>query len=135
MTPALATLLRSRILRRILYGFGLVAAMLSVGLVVTHEQFERLNAGFYDLLEHDIALTDDAAQLERLLTLIQSTKRGYLITGDPEFLARFEEARAAVPGVLARAREDSTGRVAEARLLRRFGDVLDRYVADAMPEI
>ncbi len=131
----LGSLLRSRILRRILYGFGLVAAVLGVGLVVTLVQFDRLNHVFYDLLEQDVELVDDVEHLEQLLSVIQSSKRGYIITGDRDFLQRYERARTEVPRVLREVRDDAKDRPAELVLADRFASSLDRYVTEApIPE-
>ena len=68
------SLVHSRILRRVLGGFGLVAAILSVGLVITNRQFEQLNEQFRGLLEHDIALADEARIVAQLVSALQNNK-------------------------------------------------------------
>ena len=46
MKRSFQTVLRSKILRRILSGFVMVAAILSLGLVITNAEFESLNERF-----------------------------------------------------------------------------------------
>ncbi len=125
------SLLRSRILRTILAGFGIVAAVLGVGLVVTLVQFQRLNQVFTDLLEHDVALVDDVEHMESLLTQIQANNRGFVITGDPEFLQRYARARAEIPGVLGEIRGETDAQSTERVLAERFAQSYDLYIVDA----
>ncbi len=131
----LNTLVRSRLLRRILTGFALVAAILSVGLAVTYARFTQFNAEFRDLLEHDVALVDDTEQLERILAEIRSNKRGYIIAGDEEFLERYHGALIATRPLVQKVRRRTLSRPFERALLERFVSALDQYASVSQPEI
>ena len=135
MQQTIQTLLRSKILRRILYGFGLVATVLGVGLVSTIGEFEALNSHFTDLLERDVVLVDDTEHLQRLVSGLQSNKRGYLLTGDRDFLSRYTQGLESIRQTAQRVMRDTAGRAEERELLRRFQASLDRYVELSTEEI
>ncbi|MFO0652786.1 MAG: ATP-binding protein [Polyangiales bacterium] len=135
MQQTIHTLLRSKILRRILYGFAMVATVLGVGLISTIFEFEALNGHFTDLLEHDVVLVDDTEQLQRLVSDLQSNKRGYLLTGDPDFLARYTRGLVSIREVAQRVVRDTSGRPEERLMLERFRAALDRYIELSTEEI
>jgi signal transduction histidine kinase len=135
MRQTIQTLLRSKILRRILYGFALVATVLGIGMVSTLGEFETLNSHFTDLLEHDVALVDDTEQLQRLTSGLQSNKRGYLLTGDRDFLSRYTQGIVAIHQIAERVVRDTSDRPDERRMLERFRDSLERYIELSTEEI
>ncbi len=135
MQRTVQTLLRSKILRRILYGFVMVSAVLGVGLVTTNEQFEALNERFRDLLERDVALVDDTEQLQRLVAALQSNKRGYLLTGDRDFLSRYRAAVGQINAIAGRVRHETTDRPDERRMLLRFHDAVTHYAEISEEEV
>jgi signal transduction histidine kinase len=113
-----------------------VSALLGVGLVITSLQFARLNDEFRGLIEHDVPLASDAQAMERLVVLIQSSKRAYLLTGSDEFLAEYQAALRGLRVVLARVRRETRRAPAETALVDRFERAVGRYVAEsAEPEI
>ncbi len=119
---------RSRIFQRILLGFGLVVVSLSVGVIVSYQQFLRLQENFSRLLEHESRLAEDTTLLQRQLTLVQSNKRGYLLTGNAEFRDRYEEALAQIDPVLSRLMVETTMRPVEREHLYRFRAAFSRYL-------
>lgn len=127
MRRTVYALVHSKILRRILSGFVAVAAILGVGLVVTSLQFKRLSDDFRDLLEHDVAVVDDTEQLQRLVSVLQSNKRGYLLTGDEEFRTRYESTHHAMHTLSMRLARDAAGRPQERAHLDRFVTLVDQY--------
>ncbi len=135
MQRTIQTLLRSKILRRILYGFALVATVLGVGLVSTIGEFEALNSHFTDFLERDVVLVDDTEHLQRLVSGLQSNKRGYILTGDPDFLSRYTQGLDAIRRTAQRVERDTAERAEARLLLARFQVALDRYVALSTEEI
>ena len=131
MRRTVHTLVRSKIFRRILIGFVVVAAILGVGLVVTDRQFEKLNERFEALLERDVKLVDDIQTLRRELAVLQGAKRGYLLTGDMDFLSRYEAARAGVISQLRRVEPETDERGDLGRFRRSF----EQYIAISSEEI
>ncbi len=118
----------SRIFRRILFGFGLVVASLSIGVSASYQQFLQLQEDFSGLLQHEFRLVSDAAMLQRQLALVQSNKRGYLLTGAVEFRDRYEEALAQIDPVIRRLQLETTMRPAEREHLQRFRAAFSRYL-------
>ncbi len=135
MKTLLETLQRSRIFRRILFGFALIAAVLSVGLLVTLLRFGQLNEELDDLVAEEITVLDDTERIQRLLAVIQSNKRGYVLTGDTEFRARFEAARGELAPILARVRDATAGRRIQRRLLADVVRALDDYLRESESDI
>ena len=131
----IGSVLRSNLLRRILFGFGLVALILGVGLVVTERQFIEVNARFHIFVERDVRLVDDVESLMRLVTVLQSSKRGYVLTGDQEFLQRFDAARAAMRATELRVRTDTAGRSDATQQIDTCVALVDQYVTDSRADI
>jgi len=119
---------RSRIFQRILVGFGLVVACLTIGVAASYQQFLQLQENFADLLQHEFRLVSDTAQLQRQLALVQSNKRGYILTGTGEFRDRYEEALAQVDPIIRRLQEETRLRLAEREHLQRFRAAFSRYL-------
>ncbi len=135
MTRSLTTILRSKILRRILSGFVMVAAILSLGLVITNAQFESLNQRFKSLLELDVALVEETERLQRLVSTLQSNKRGYMLTGDQDFLTRYWGAARAIEVHSARVTRVTASRPEEQRLMLTFRAAVERYFAFSTEDI
>ncbi len=135
LTRSFVTVLRSKILRRILSGFVMVAAILSLGLVVTNAEFESLNQRFKSLLELDVALVDDTERLQRLVSTLQSNKRGFMLTGDQDFLARYRNAARAIEVHSARVMRVTATRPEERRLMLTFRGAVERYFAYSAEDI
>jgi signal transduction histidine kinase len=129
--PGLAGFVRSRILRRILLGFALVAGILGVGLLVVDGQMERVSDRFLGILTDDVAMVDDVESLIRLTSLLQNNKRGYVLTGEADFLTRYRAAHDALRPRLRRARASTVRRPGIARRLDRVSELIDRYVEDS----
>jgi signal transduction histidine kinase len=76
-----------------------------------------------------------AATLEQSLVELQSGSRGFVITGDPEFLAGYREARASYDSEAARL-EDSVmtpvGRGQAATIAQRIDAYVNEYLADVV---
>jgi signal transduction histidine kinase len=109
--------------------------VLGVGLVSTIGEFETLNSHFTDLLEHDVALVDDTERLQRLVSGLQSNKRGYLLTGDRDFLSRYTQGIVSIRDIAQRVERDTAGRPDERLMLERFRTSLERYIELSTEEI
>ena len=129
--PALVAFARSRILRRILFGFAIVAGILGVGLVVVNRQMEAITSRFHAILTDDLAVVDDIEGLLRLASALQNNKRGYILTGEADFLTRYETSRTALSLRLARARAGTAHRPGIARRLERVSELVAQYVDDS----
>lgn len=129
MVAQLRRLLRSRILRRILFGYALVATLLGVGLKVASQRFNALNDAFATLIAHDVALIDEAEQLERLVDVMREAERAYVRTGDAEFRARFENTARALPVALSRVERAVRGRRREQAQVAALRDTIERWLA------
>ncbi len=88
---------------RILLSSLLVVGVLGFGLYRATEAHEELEAQFERLVQHDLKLADDAEVLLRLQADLETGKRGYLITGDRDFLTPYDEARRELDTVIAEA--------------------------------
>ncbi|MGD0678190.1 MAG: ATP-binding protein [Polyangiaceae bacterium] len=93
-------ILKSALFWRILLSSLLVVAVLGVGLLRANAAHEELEHEFERLVQHDLKLADDAEQLLRLTADLETGKRGYLLTGDLNFLAPYEQARKDLEGLL-----------------------------------
>jgi len=133
--PALLAFARSRILRTILFGFSLVAGILGVGLVVVDWQMESVNDRFRAILTHDVAVVADVEALMRLTAALQNNKRGYILTGEADFLTRYDTSRTALSLRLAQARVGTAGRPALGRRLERVSELIAQYVDDSSGNI
>lgn len=135
MNTVFETLKRSRIFRRIVFGFALIAAVLSIGLLVTLLRFVQLNDEFDGLVVEELALLDDTERIQRLLAELQSNKRGYVLTGDTEFRARFEAARGELVPIVSRVRDATAGRRIQRKLLADVLRALDSYLRESEADI
>lgn len=93
-------ILKSALFWRILLSSLLVVAVLGIGLFRAAAAHEELEQQFERLVQHDLNLADDAEQLLRLTSDLETGKRGYLLTGDRSFLAPYEQARRDLEGLL-----------------------------------
>ena len=133
--PALLAFARSRILRTILFGFAMVAGILGVGLVVIDRQMESVNDRFRAILTHDVAVVADVEALMRLTSALQNNKRGYILTGETDFLTRYDTSRAALSIRLSQARAGTAGRPVIGRRLERVSELIAQYVDDSSGNI
>ena len=96
-------LLSSALFWRILLSSLLVVAVLGFGLNRAASSHEELESQFDRLVQHDLKLADDAEVLLRLMSDLETGKRGYLLNGDRTFLLPYNNARRDLEGVLAEA--------------------------------
>lgn len=95
--------LSSALFWRILLSSLLVVGVLGFGLYRAAAAHEELERQFERLVQHDLKLADDAEVLLRLISDLETGKRGFLLTGDRSFLAPYEKARHDVESILSEA--------------------------------
>jgi signal transduction histidine kinase/CHASE3 domain sensor protein len=96
-------ILKSALFWRILLSSLLVVAVLGVGLYRANSTHEELEKQFERLVQHDLKLADDAEQLLRIMSDLETGKRGFLLTGDLTFLEPYDKARTELVGVVTEA--------------------------------
>ncbi len=133
--PAVVAFARSRILRTILFGFALVAGILGVGLVVVNQQMESVNGRFRAILTRDVAVVAELEAIMRLTSALQNNKRGYILTGEVDFLTRYDTSRIALAMRLGQTRVGIVGRPAISRRFERVSELIAQYVDDSSGNI
>jgi signal transduction histidine kinase/CHASE3 domain sensor protein len=93
-------LLSSALFWRVLLSSLLVVAVLGVGLFRATAAHEELEKQFERLVSHDLKLADDAEVLLRVLSDLETSKRGYLLTRNDQFLEPYEDAKKELDTVL-----------------------------------
>lgn len=118
--------LRSRLQRT----FNLILLGVAVlGVAGAGSRVVGLNA-VNELINETQPLLEDNARLMQIMTDAQSAHRGYRLTRDPDFLARYEAALGELPKVGANLRERSQDRPEIRRLLVEQGERADRWAND-----
>lgn len=125
-------ILSSALFWRILLSSLLVVGVLGVGLRRANSAHEQLEKQFERLVKHDLRLADDAEQLLRLMVDLETGKRGYLLTGDPTFLAPYEQARKDLANVLVEAQNVAENGMEDERVAA-FGRLVRDWI-DAVSE-
>ena len=96
-------ILKSALFWRILLSSLLVVTVLGFGLFRANSTHADLEKQFERLVQHDLKLADDAEQLLRIMSDLETGKRGFLLTGDPSFLLPYDNARQELAGVVTEA--------------------------------
>ncbi len=109
-------LLASALFWRILLSSLLVVGVLGLGLFRSTKAHEELEVQFERLVNHDLKLADDAEVLLRVLADLETGKRGYLLTGRPEFLTPYEAAKRELELVLVEAQATAENGMEDARV-------------------
>lgn len=122
-------MLASALFWRILLSSLLVVGVLGIGLLRATEAHEELESQFERLVHHDLKLADDAEVLLRLMADLETGKRGYLITGDRNFLTPYEHARRDLEGVLAEAQNTAENGMEDERV-SAFGRLVRDWIAN-----
>lgn len=135
VAPPSTPLPQSRIFRQILLGFGTVMAMLAAALVISAILFARLEGEMADLLGRQFRLAEDTSQLRRLLASLQSSKRGYILTGSREFRDQYESSLSEMIPLIARLRHETDNRLDEREHLLRFARVFNRYLQTSAADL
>ncbi|HEY8042515.1 MAG TPA: ATP-binding protein [Polyangiaceae bacterium] len=97
-------ILKSALFWRILLSSLLVVGVLGVGLSRANAAHDDLKKKFVRLVQHDLKLADYAEQLLRLMSDLETGKRGFLLTNNRTFLDPYDEARKELEGVLVAAK-------------------------------
>jgi signal transduction histidine kinase/CHASE3 domain sensor protein len=128
-------LLSSALFWRILLSSLLVVGVLGLGLFRATRAHEELENQFERLVQHDMKLADDAEVLLRLMVDLETGKRGYLLTGQEQFLAPYEQARKELEGVLAEAQATAENGMEDERVAA-FGRLIHEWIQSvAQPQI
>jgi signal transduction histidine kinase/CHASE3 domain sensor protein len=122
-------ILKSALFWRILLSSLLVVAVLGWGLSRATAAHAELEKQFVRLVQHDLKLADEAEQLLRLMVDLETGKRGYLLTGDPTFLAPYEQARQELEGLLSEAQDVAEDGMEDERVAA-FGRLVHDWIAN-----
>ncbi|MGH7280715.1 MAG: CHASE3 domain-containing protein, partial [Polyangiaceae bacterium] len=122
-------MLASALFWRILLSSLVVVGVLGVGLYRATEAHEELESQFERLVGHDLKLADDAEVLLRLMADLETGKRGYLITGDRNFLTPYEAARRELDTVLVEAQNTAENGMEDERVAA-FGRIVRAWIAN-----
>ncbi|HEX3345576.1 MAG TPA: CHASE3 domain-containing protein, partial [Polyangiaceae bacterium] len=120
-------MLKSALFWRILLSSLLVVAVLGVGLSRANTAHEQLEKQFERLVQHDLKLAYDAERLLRLMSDLETGKRGFLLTSDRTFLDPYNQARKDLEGVLAEAKGVAETGVEDERV-DRFGELVHDWI-------
>jgi signal transduction histidine kinase/CHASE3 domain sensor protein len=120
-------MLKSALFWRILLSSLLVVAVLGVGLSRANTAHEQLEKQFERLVQHDLKLAYDAERLLRLMSDLETGKRGFLLTSDRSFLDPYNQARKELEGVLAEAKGVAETGVEDERV-DRFGELVHEWI-------
>jgi signal transduction histidine kinase/CHASE3 domain sensor protein len=120
-------MLKSALFWRILLSSLLVVAVLGVGLSRANTAHEQLEKQFERLVQHDLKLAYDAEHLLRLMSDLETGKRGFLLTSDRSFLDPYYQARKDLEGVLAEAKGVAETGVEDERV-DRFGQLVHEWI-------
>ncbi len=120
-------LLASALFWRILLSSLLVVAVLGFGLNRAAGSHEQLETQFERLVQHDLKLADDAEVLLRLMSDLETGKRGYLLTGDRTFLLPYDHARRDLEGVLTEAQNTAEVGLEDERVAA-FGRLVHEWI-------
>jgi signal transduction histidine kinase/CHASE3 domain sensor protein len=120
-------MLKSALFWRILLSSLLVVGVLGVGLSRANTAHEQLEKQFERLVQHDLKLAYDAEHLLRLMSDLETGKRGFLLTSDRSFLDPYYQARKDLEGVLAEAKGVAETGVEDERV-DRFGELVHEWI-------
>jgi len=120
-------ILKSALFWRILLSSLLVVAVLGVGLNRANASHEELDKQFERLVQHDLKLADDAELLLRLMSDLETGKRGYLLTANRAFLDPYDQARKDLDGVLVEAQGVAESGMEDERVAR-FGELVHEWI-------
>ena len=120
-------ILKSTLFWRILLSSLLVVAVLGVGLYRANSAHEELEKQFERLVQHDLKLAFDAERLLRLMSDLETGKRGFLLTSDRAFLDPYNQARKDLEGVLAEAQAVAESGTEDERVAR-FGELVHEWI-------
>jgi signal transduction histidine kinase/CHASE3 domain sensor protein len=121
-------LLSSALFWRILLSSLLVVGVLGGGLFRAHKAHQELEAQFERLVSHDLKLADDAEVLLRIMSDLETGKRGFLLTGDRSFLEPYEQGRHDLELVLANAQATAENGKEDERVAA-FGRLVREWIA------
>jgi len=107
----------------------LVVAVLGVGLFRATAAHEELEKQFERLVSHDLKLADDAEVLLRVLSDLETSKRGYLLTGKDQFLAPYEDAKKELDSVLIEASATAENGMEDERVAA-FGRLIREWITN-----
>jgi len=126
-TSAALRLLSSALFWRILLSLLLIVGVLGLGLFRAQKAHEELEQQFERLVNHDLKLADDAEVLLRVLSDLETGKRGFLLTGRPEFLAPYDHARKELDSVLVEAQATAENGMEDERVAT-FGRMIRSWI-------
>jgi PAS domain S-box-containing protein len=86
-------------------------------------------------VSHTLSVREEAEGLLLLLTDAQTEQSGYLLTGAPSSLSRYEQALASIPRHLARLRALTADNPAQQANVAALDDLLPRMVATLLQEV
>jgi signal transduction histidine kinase/CHASE3 domain sensor protein len=104
-----------------------VVGVLGVGLSRANTAHEQLEKQFERLVQHDLKLAYDAERLLRLMSDLETGKRGFLLTSDRSFLDPYNQARQDLEGVLAEAKGVAETGIEDERV-DRFGELVHEWI-------
>jgi signal transduction histidine kinase/CHASE3 domain sensor protein len=119
--------LSSALFWRILLSSLIVVGVLGFGLYRAAAAHEDLERQFERLVQHDLKLADDAEVLLRLISDLETGKRGFLITGDRTFLAPYERARNDAQSILSEAAATAENGMEDDRVAE-YGRLLHEWI-------
>jgi signal transduction histidine kinase/CHASE3 domain sensor protein len=122
-------ILASALFWRILLSSLLVVAVLGVGLYRANAAHEEVDHKFERLVQHDLKLADYAEQLLRLMSDLESGKRGFLLTDDSSFLDLYNQARKDLEGILVEAKGIAESGIEDDRV-DAFDRLIHAWIAD-----
>jgi signal transduction histidine kinase len=128
-------LLSSALFWRILLSLLLIVGVLGLGLYRATQAHEELDGQFERLVNHDLKLADDAEVLLRVLSDLETGKRGFLLTGRPEFLAPYDHARKELDSVLIEAQATAENGMEDERVATFARAIHDWIDAVSEPQI
>ncbi|MFC0189492.1 CHASE3 domain-containing protein [Fictibacillus aquaticus] len=86
--------IRFGIREKIVTGYVVIIVCLIVAILAVNNQLETMQKERNFIINHDITVRDLTSQIEKDLLKMETGQRGYVITGDENYLQPYNEARA-----------------------------------------
>jgi len=117
-------------------GFGVLLALLAVLSVVVLSSLGDVKRQFSFVVEHDVPLIANAQLLAKLVVDMEAGQRGFVITGNEEFLQPYHEGMTEFEKILEIEKEMVSDNPAQVRALEKIEGLVDEWQDQAAkPEI
>ncbi len=87
--------------RKMGWGFGVLLALVATLAIVVLFNLAEMNRQFSFVIQHDAPAIANARHLLTLVVDMETGQRGFVITGNDEFLDPYDKARVSITDLLA----------------------------------